>query len=138
METIENVVDIRYCNKLEYKCSSSPTFNSPFSELSVTNLLRHLSDEVINKAYLHFKTKQVRKKGKYIDLPLKVKEGDNCKAVAEINGITIPSLYEHLTQGKMTIQRALLDKQNDLTKNQYDKFKNAKLDVSIIGISSLL
>jgi len=129
-EKIEKNLNIVQYNDL---IVSSPTKPSGiYKEAFVTDLLRHIGEDVIYKASTYFTIKKVKDKGKFINLPLKVKEGENYESVSEINGIAIPSLYEQITKKKMTIKKYLLDNPKNLTKEEYKKYRDEEVTLPIL------
>ena len=80
--------------------------------LDVSEIAKHLPSEIVHKALDYFERNVINKKDKFIDIPIKTKQGNLHEHVAEINGIVIPSYFEFINNvnNKMSIHQILLDK----------------------------
>jgi hypothetical protein len=78
--------------------------------LDVSEITKHLPSEIVNKATEYFEKVEIKKKEKFIDIPIKTKQGNLHEYVAEINGILIPSYFEYVNNNKMTIYDILMNK----------------------------
>jgi len=80
--------------------------------LDVSEITRHLPSEIVHKALDYFDRNLINKKDKFIDIPIKTKQGNLYEHVAEINGIVIPSYFEFINNinKTMSIHQILLDK----------------------------
>ncbi len=72
-------------------------------DTNVTDLIKHLPVEVINKCMTYFEHKIIRESGIKINIPLKTKQNDLYEGVSEITGIAIPNYFEFKKTGKMSI-----------------------------------
>ena len=79
--------------------------------LDVSEITKHLPPEITDKALEFFEQKQINKKEKFIDIPIKTKQGDLYEYVAEINGTIIPAYFEYVNNKKMSIYDILINKQ---------------------------
>jgi len=92
-------------SKINDKNSSKP---APASDSSVTKLLSFLPVEIVNKAMTFFTYERLSKKGgrANIVIPTRtVQDSGLTEAVAEINGIAIPSYLEYKKTNKMSINK---------------------------------
>lgn len=110
------------------KVKPSSNARQPVVSTSVTDLIRHLSLEVLTHIEDFFTTKQLRPPKQVINLPHVIQTGETpigYEHVSEINGIAIPAYFEWLARSKMSIYRveSLLQGQKMATKDnqtQYD------------------
>jgi len=84
--------------KLEFKNNKCEP-----KELAVTELLKHLPNEVINNAKKFLKITEIQKKTTKIDIPVKTKQGKFYENVSEITGTAIPAYFEYINTNKMEI-----------------------------------
>jgi hypothetical protein len=101
----ENIKE--YCDVTEMKIKSQKSSKDKF-DTAVTDMVAHLPQEVLDKCYQYLDVNTVQEKGELIDIPTKIKQSydngtDGFESVSEITGIAIPSYYEYLKKGKMTI-----------------------------------
>lgn len=86
--------------------------NKFFINISVLQLLRHLTNEVINNALLNVDIKCVNKENHIISIPTSVKQTIDEKEITEdvsaINGIAIPSYFELTLTKSMKIYNELI------------------------------
>ena len=100
-------------------------------QISATDLIRHIPIDIVEKAYKFLTVKRVRYEHdndvSILNIPLKTSQKFNgtviYENVSDINGIAIPSYYEFITQGKMTIKENL-----DMTANNKFTKKLKKLE----------
>jgi len=78
--------------------------------LDVSEITKHMPSEIVNKALDYFEKIEINKKEKFINIPIKTKQGNLHEYVAEINGILIPSYFEYVNNNKMTIYDILMNK----------------------------
>lgn len=69
----------------------------------VTDLVKHLPVQIIQKALKNIKLTEIKARGQRIDIPVKTKQKFLYESVAEITGTAIPAFFEYLTTGKMSI-----------------------------------
>lgn len=101
----ENIKE--YCDVTEMKIKSQKSSKDKF-DTAVTDMVAHLPQEVLDESYQYLDVITVREKKEPIDIPTKIKQTyenglEGFESVSEITGIAIPSYYEYLTKGKMTI-----------------------------------
>jgi hypothetical protein len=78
-------------------------------DISVTNLLRHLSTDIILECVEHFQSIEVREIEENIDISIKTKQSDDTyESVSEITGTALPAYFELVNTGKMTIYEHIL------------------------------
>jgi hypothetical protein len=90
-------------------------------ETSVTDLLRHLSSEVIDKALSYLEYTIVKPKTEHINIDIKRQQEDLWENVSEITGVAIPSYFELKNTGSMTIWTKITGKSttNDANIDSY-------------------
>ena len=97
-------------DKLQVITNNQNKSNEP---VSVTDLLRHLQEEVIYNALKYITVDKIKNVEKKIDIPIKTEQKYNkyiiYENVSEINGTAIPAYFELLTTNKMTIHGILND-----------------------------
>jgi len=96
-----------YCDFTEMKVRITKSSKDKF-DTSVTDLVTHLPQNVLDECYQYLDVNTVREKNEMIDIPLKIKQSyengtDGFESVSEITGIAIPSYYEFSMKGKMSI-----------------------------------
>jgi AAA domain len=101
----ENIKE--YCDVTEVKIKSQKSSKDKF-DTAVTDMVAHLPQEVLDESYQYLDVITVKEKSIPIDIPTKIKQSyengtDGFESVSEITGIAIPSYYEYLTKGKMSI-----------------------------------
>lgn len=79
------------------------SFNKKHIEVSVTNLIKHLPQEIVDKAMTFLKVSIETPKSDIISIPLKSKQGSGSESISEITGIAIPSYFELKKLNKLTI-----------------------------------
>lgn len=96
---LEECCKINKCQKLEpYKKGNKNQIDT-----NVTDLVRHISVDVIEKSLSYIDIKEINPIEEVINIDIKTQQGDFYEAVSEINGIAIPSYFELKKTGKMTI-----------------------------------
>lgn len=75
--------------------------------ISVTDLLRHIPSEIIDKCWKYIKVETKREKDKQINIPTKIKkygsELNLYEEVSEITGTAIPEYFEYLLTNRISI-----------------------------------
>ena len=88
--------------------------------ISVSDLIRHLPINVLEEAISLIDIQKLSNKSKFIEIPTKISQIFNgneiFENVSDINGIAIPSYFEYLKTGMMSIEQC----------NVRDPFKNIK------------
>lgn len=79
------------------------------TELSVTDLVRHLPFDLINNLMKYLTIKDLTKEKKILNIPIKSKQIDGYENVSEITGLAIPAYYEFLLKGEMAILYHLIN-----------------------------
>lgn len=77
----------------------NPNFNP---KISVTEVIRHLPSNIIDLCYNLLKITKIRS-GDHISISSKTEQGDGYENVSEITGVAIPSYFEYLIKGNMSI-----------------------------------
>ncbi len=72
-------------------------------DTNVTDLIKHLPVEVLQKCLTFFDIEVVQQPHTKINIPLKTKQQNLYEGVTEITGIAIPTYFEFIKKGKMTI-----------------------------------
>lgn len=91
-------------------------------DTQVTDLVRHLSTEIIDESIKYLDITNVRPIHKKINIIQKITESNGTEEVSEINGTAIPAYYEYHRTGNMTILNYCINP--DIDEND---FKNKKL-----------
>lgn len=91
--------------KLEKKNNNSNS--NKIKTLGVTELLKHLSFEVIEHAKSYLKITEFQKQTTKINIETKTKQGKYFENVSEITGTAIPAHFEYINKGDMEIRKEL-------------------------------
>jgi len=78
--------------------------------IDVSEITKHLPSEIVNKALDFFDRIEINKKDKFINIPIKTKQGNLYEYVADINGVIIPAYFEYVNNNKMSIYDILQNK----------------------------
>lgn len=89
----------------DIKIKKMPNKNK--QSVCVTDIIRHISTNTLNKALSYLTLETIRNKDELINVPTKIKQSTTSENVAEINGIAIPAYYELKTKGVMSIFETL-------------------------------
>lgn len=111
-EYLEETCNCQFSNIYEYSSNKK----NQITNLPVTDLTRHLSEDVIEKAATYFGTDIINKKGEYINIPIKTKQGNLYENVSDINGTAIPAYFDLKKNNKMKISDCIIKKK---PKNNY-------------------
>lgn len=76
-----------------YEPSSEKKINNEIG-IQVTNMIKHLPQDIIDKCIKYLEIKNIRKINDKINIPHKIKNKTFQESVSEINGIGIPALFE--------------------------------------------
>lgn len=107
----------KYCNFSQYKkVSVKENKGQDTYKTSVTKLLKHLPEKVLNNCMQYLKITKVKDVEESIKIESKIKDNYGYENVSEISGTIIPAYYEYMTTGKMTI---LQESKNSLTINKH-------------------
>jgi hypothetical protein len=80
---------------------------------SVTQLIKHLPDEVLSHCVSHLKIIKLNDKETLIDIPIKIKSKYGYENISDISGTLIPAFYQYKTTGEMIIyEQSLYDYNN--------------------------
>jgi len=71
--------------------------------VKVTDLIRHLPQEVLDEALTFLSYETITKKSDMISIPVKSKQKNGEESISEITGIAIPSYFEMKKQNKISI-----------------------------------
>lgn len=74
----------------------------------VTDIYRHLPQDVITKCCSFLKTKVVNEPGDIIDIPLKTQQKYGYENVSEITGTAIPAYFDYKIKGKLSLLERLI------------------------------
>lgn len=116
-------MDIQNINKYcyyEYAYINEHKNKFKIKSISVTELLRHLSSEILEKAISYVRFTKLKEKSEKIGISIKTQQGELYETVSEITGTAIPAYYELVTNNKMTIY-------DYITKNNLTDLKNKKI-----------
>ena len=123
IDNLKTYCDIQYYEKINIEHKERETFST-----SVTQLIKHLPEEVLNHCISHLKIIEFNKIDTFIDIPIKIKTSTGYENVSDITGTLIPSFYQYKMTNKMTIF--------DESKNHYCKNKSKFLTNTIDFIDS--
>lgn len=82
--------------------------------IDVSEITKHMPSEIVNKALEYFERNEINKKQKFIDIPIKTKQGNLHEYVADINGVIIPAYFEYVNNNKMSIYDILINKKQNV------------------------
>ena len=99
---------IKYTN-FERSNLSITKFNSKKNIISVTDLVNHISVNVIEEAITYLNIIKKRNKQDVINIPVKTEQIDTFESVSEITGTAIPSYFEYILKNKISIYDELCD-----------------------------
>ena len=101
---LEIYSDFQYM-KLEL---GTPRFYRPNNNLAVTDLVRHVPDEIIDDCISKLTITQIRTSQEVINIDLKIyQKSSTVENVSEITGIAIPAYYELKLKDQMSIFKIL-------------------------------
>lgn len=69
----------------------------------VTDLLRHISQEIILECIKYLKIEHITQEDEFINIPIQVEDKNGHENVYEINGVAIPAWYEFTKVGSTSI-----------------------------------
>jgi hypothetical protein len=106
-----------YCDIHHYKeLDIGKEKNKDQYQTSVTQLINHLSQEVLCHCLSYLKIININKKDTKINIPTKIKNDIGYEDVSNISGTFIPAFYEYKTTGKMTIYDESIEKYEHINK----------------------
>lgn len=129
----------KYC-ECEITNISKGKINQSKKVIGVTDLLRHLSSNILEKAMSHITYNKIKNKTEKININVKIQQGELYESVGEITGTAIPAYYELLTTGKMTIYNTIISDINDDPNESsiINRIKKIKFKNNIITPEELL
>lgn len=95
--------------------------NKNKQDISVTNLIKHLSHTKLETALKFISVDKVKEAIDIIKINIKTQQDDLWENVSEITGTAIPSYYELKTRGEMTIYNTLI---KGVGLNNIEDYKN--------------
>lgn len=121
-------------------------------DASVTDLIRHLPQDVINNCLQYIKCECVRQKNKFINIESKTDQKYGAENVNEITGTAIPAFYELTKKNKMSIydilcessdvQEQIIDDDIFIDSDKEDKqiktYELANININNLKIDELL
>jgi hypothetical protein len=120
-----NQDELRKC-KIEKLMSiyiSNFTNQKKYIDTPVTNLTRHLNDQVVTKALSYLIIEEINPPDNKINISTQVKFNDLLEEVSDITGTAIPAYFEFITTNYMSIYNKMKTRQL-----QYVDFDNLKPD----------
>lgn len=137
-DNLENYANIIYLKPL----SIGSKREKKNLDTSVTDLTRHLPSKVLKHCLSYFTITKVQESSTRINIPVKIKQGKLVESVSEISGIAIPSYFELMNTGTMSILRQpnllIESKPNDYLFLDDDNDSNQNLDDSSRIINNCL
>ena len=103
--------------KIEFN-SNLQIFNSNKDKninTAVTDLIKHLPQEILDKCMSYLKITNIQKNKKKINIPIKTKQKHGFENVSEITGTAIPAYFEYKLKDKMDIFNRISE--NIISKN---------------------
>ncbi len=88
--------------------------------ISVTQLIKYLPDEVLTHCVSYLKIIKLNDKESLIDIPIKIKSKYGYENVSDITGTLIPAFYQYKTTNIMTIYNESLEHYNNKTEENID------------------
>ena len=112
-----------------------------YYDTAVTDLTRHLPSKIMKQCLSYISITKENEKIDFINIPRKTKQGNLIESVSDITGIAIPSYFEYINSGKMTIFKDIIfkgpikeysfieDDDDDFNKKKkLNKYNNISLD----------
>ena len=114
-----------------------------YYDTAVTDLTRHLPSKIMKNCLNYITIVKENEKNKFINIPRKTKQGSLTESVSDITGIAIPSYFEYINSGKITIYKDIIfksppiqeytfiddeDDEDIFNKKKINKYDNIKLD----------
>jgi hypothetical protein len=124
-------------NFIESKKIKIKNKNNKTNNISVTNLVKHIPIEIMNKCLEHINTSIIIEKSDPLDIPIKISHEYGYENVSEITGTAIPAFFEYKNTNTMTIYNELIKHNKKSKSTQNEKIK---LDFNLenINIDNLL
>jgi hypothetical protein len=107
---LELYCDVEYYENINVSENNNKRKNI---KTSVTDLIRHIPQIVLNECFSFLEINNLLKKKDIIDISLKTYQDSGCESVSEITGIAIPSFFELKIKGKMNIFDKLIEEPID-------------------------
>lgn len=118
-----------YANVINIHRLSPKLKHTKIIDVAVTDLTRHLPQDVINHCMEYIEYKRVRNKKNLLDIDLKSKQKYGYENHSEITGTAIPAAYEYMKKKSMSIYDELV-KLNNTDSNIENILKsNINIDV---------
>ena len=89
---------------------------------AVTDITRHLKDEVIDEIMKYFIIEKIRKESQKINIDNQTNQINTIENVSEITGTAVPIYYESLIKGKIDCIRSLPRDENKTQHNNMKEF----------------
>jgi hypothetical protein len=115
-DQLENYADVVIHKELKLDDEAATEIKP--TVISCTDLINHLSYEVVQKCLSYITIKPIRTKGNVISLPISI-AGETVELVNNINGMAIPKYFEYLKTGKISILNKLTNNHNITIKTDY-------------------
>lgn len=132
----EDLIHI-YCEYSEHRrLSIYDTDSSEPIWTSATDLVRHLPARVVHNCMEKLNVFSVRQRSRWINVPIKTKQKYGWESVADITGTAIPTYYEYLITGEMTIFSELT-KENKIMLNNKEIKLDALTEEQLLHIANL-
>lgn len=94
--------------------------NTKNRDTKVTDLIRHLPQEVLDTALEYLNYEVVSTKSSLISIPIKTKQKNGEESISEITGIAIPTYFEMKKQNKISILDFIKQEDNILDDKEID------------------
>lgn len=117
-----------FCHVENYKLRITKNKNKNM-DISVTNLVKFLPQDIIEKCLSYVQIENVKKPSKKINIPTKTKQKFGYECVCEITGIAVPAKIEYELKKEISFFKKLSEKVFEV-KN--DKYELNKLDECLL------
>ena len=99
IDNLKTYCDIQYYKNIKIKHKEE----NRLLPTSVTQLINHLPEEVLNNCISNLKIIEFNKIDTFIDIPIKIKTTTGYENVSNITGTLMPAIYQYKTTKKMEI-----------------------------------
>ena len=99
--------DMNGLKKIKIKKQSRYSVDK-INDLSVTDLIKHIPQEIMDKCYDMLSITTIREKTQPIEIQLKTQQEDIYENVSEITGIAVPLFFEYKTKGVINLYDELI------------------------------
>lgn len=114
-----NKIDIfKYCHMITTRISISHK-KEKIIDTSVTDLIKNLQIDILEKCLEYVTIETLKHQTHKINIPIKTKQEEVYENVSELTGIAIPSYFEYILKGKITILNEIIKNENNVSEKIY-------------------